>query len=132
MYKKQFKGYTTVNKTKIIKQYDIDIVKRDLLNNFYTRKGERRGDPSYGSIIWDLLFELDTSKNRKLAYEDAKKILLNEKRCKLNKLELKVYEHGYIIEATLTYKSTNERFSFTQLFNKSLASDSLPSIERGI
>ena len=36
---------------------DLELVKRDLMNTFFTRPGERLMMPTYGCGIWDLLFE---------------------------------------------------------------------------
>lgn len=44
-------------KNKNILLTDVDIVKQDLLNQIFTRKGERVRMPTFGSSIPDLLFE---------------------------------------------------------------------------
>lgn len=36
---------------------DVDLVKRDLLNHIFTRRGERLMMPNFGTTIPDLLFE---------------------------------------------------------------------------
>ena len=50
-----YKGFSTVAGVKSNQLYDLDIIKQDLINHFYTRKGERVMNPDFGSIIWDLL-----------------------------------------------------------------------------
>jgi phage baseplate assembly protein W len=53
-----FKGFSTINRQfGNFKLYDKELALRDLLNELYTRKGERLMSPSYGSIVWDLLFD---------------------------------------------------------------------------
>lgn len=53
-----FKGFSTINRQYgNFKLYDKELALRDLLNELYTRKGERLMSPSYGSIVWDLLFD---------------------------------------------------------------------------
>tara|TARA_S200002703_G_C3607093_1_gene186466 strand:- start:106 stop:483 length:378 start_codon:yes stop_codon:yes gene_type:complete len=42
---------------KSFKLTDVDIVKQDILNHIFTRKGDRRGLATFGTIIQDLLFE---------------------------------------------------------------------------
>ena len=52
----KIKGLSTVDKVRApYTLVDSALVKRDLLNTFYTKKGERLMRPNYGSIIWDLL-----------------------------------------------------------------------------
>lgn len=64
-----FQGFST--KTDQIfpaRLYDIDLAKQDLLNEIYTRKGERVMEPQFGSIVWELLFDPMSEQ----AHEDIK------------------------------------------------------------
>ena len=49
-----FKGWQQ-NKSFVLT--DVDIVKQDLLNHIFTRRGSRVGQRGFGTIIQDLLFE---------------------------------------------------------------------------
>jgi len=50
-----FRGFSSVEKiTPTTEITDIDLVKRDLLNHFFTMKGERVMRPEFGSSIWEL------------------------------------------------------------------------------
>lgn len=49
-----FKNWET-NKTFVLT--DVDLVKQDLLNHIFTRRGERVGMRDFGTDIQDLLFE---------------------------------------------------------------------------
>ncbi len=52
-----FIGYSSVDrKFGNFTLKDVELAKRDLLNHFYTRKGERLGEPEFGSIIQDMVF----------------------------------------------------------------------------
>ena len=52
-----FKGFSSIGQTwGKLKIYDLDLAKRDLLNELYTRKGERLMAPQFGCIVWDVLF----------------------------------------------------------------------------
>jgi len=42
---------------KSFKLTDVELVKRDLMNHIFTRRGERVGQRGFGTIIQDLLFE---------------------------------------------------------------------------
>ena len=55
-------GFSTVDKVKApYSLVDGDVIVRDLLNEFYTKKGERLMRPNFGSVIWDLLMNPNTS-----------------------------------------------------------------------
>ena len=49
-----FKGWQQ-NKSFILT--DVDIVKQDLLNHIFTRRGDRVGQRGFGTVIQDLVFE---------------------------------------------------------------------------
>ena len=47
-----FQGFSTkTNQFFPDRLYDIDLAKQDLLNEIYTRKGERVMEPQFGSIV---------------------------------------------------------------------------------
>ena len=51
-----FKGFSTIDKIRApYSLFDQELIKRDLLNEFQTRRGERLMKPNFGSIIHDLL-----------------------------------------------------------------------------
>ena len=54
-----YKGFSFKNwqKTKSFTVTDVDLVKQDLLNHIFTRKGQRVGLRGFGTSIEDLLFE---------------------------------------------------------------------------
>ena len=74
--------------------YDTDAIKRDLLNHFHTRKGERVMNPEFGSVIWDMLYENMTEANIELIIEDSKNIINSDPRIKLQDISIDVFEHG--------------------------------------
>ena len=79
-----YSGYSSVANTEIeTRLHDLDLVKQDLMNHFHTRIGERVGRPNWGSIIWDLLFDLGDSRTEALIVQDAKRIFGEEPRVKV-------------------------------------------------
>ena len=54
-----YKGFSFKNwqKNKSFRLTDVELVKQNLLNNLFTRPGERVGQGNYGTSIQDLLFE---------------------------------------------------------------------------
>lgn len=83
--------------------YDIALVKQDLQNAINTRKGERLMNPEYGSIIWDLLFELKTPSIITEIENDLKRIIESEPRVLLQQMQIVEQEHGYIGLITLYF-----------------------------
>lgn len=54
-----YKGYSSFEfqKNKSFKLQDIELVKMDLLNHIFTKKGTRVMMPTFGSVIPELVFE---------------------------------------------------------------------------
>jgi len=54
-----YKGYSTFEyeRNKSLKITDLELVKLDILNQIFTRKGERVMMPNFGSIVPDIVFE---------------------------------------------------------------------------
>ena len=79
----KFKGFNTIGRVKA--PYTItdgELIKRDLLNQFYTKLGERVMRPNYGSIIWDLLMDPSTADLDKKIQKDIDKILIDVEKLK--------------------------------------------------
>lgn len=90
-----FVGFSTVNNNKA--PYTLtgsELVKRDLLNELYTKKGERVMNPKFGSIIWDILMEPNSSKLKKDVEEDINAIFNRDPRVKVNKINVVVLDHS--------------------------------------
>ena len=104
--------------------FDVELVKQDLMNNFMTSKGEVITDPSYGSIIWDMLFELSTEENINLMKNDSIAIFQAEKRVTLLSLDITPSSDttmpGYTLTANLQYNGLGVAGTFTANFFKNL------------
>lgn len=50
-------SFSNFTRNKSIKLYDVELVKKDLLNHIFTRRGERVKMFTYGTRIPDLVFE---------------------------------------------------------------------------
>ena len=116
---KYFIGYSTVGKrVPETRLYDIELIKRDLLNQFMTRKGERVMNPDFGSIIWSMLFEPFTENNKQIIIEDVKRIISEEPRVNLVDLNVEESEHGITVDALLNYQPFNLTDSLYALFTR--------------
>ena len=110
----RYKGFSSNETKNNFKLYDIELVKRDLMNNFYIRKGEKLENPNFGTIIWDMLFENFTSEVRRLITEDVEQIINYDPRVKVNTLTIDSTDQGIRIQADVVYLpfNINERMTF--------------------
>jgi len=105
------------------KVYDVDLIKQDLLNRINTRKGDRLMDPTFGSIIWDLIFE---HKNEFIVNEinrDITSIVAADPRLTLQQLVIQEQEYGYVANLTLFFNGVNITSQLKIEFNQNLSSN---------
>lgn len=121
---RKFKGYSTVGKTHgSFKLYDIELAKRDLLNEFYTRKGSRLMSPQFGSIIWDLLFDPLTEETLTIVREDCVRIVSRDPRMELVNVQADEDEHTIYVLLNLRYKPTATVTDLLLTYNRDVISD---------
>ena len=113
-----YKGFNSANNKTNFKSYDIDLVKQDLINHFYIRKGEKLMNPEFGTAIWDLLFEPFTDEVKDLITKDVEAIINYDPRIAIDSVVIDSTDQGIRIEAVLTYIPFNIRERMTFDFDK--------------
>jgi len=99
-----FKGFSTVDRIRApYTLTDRELVKRDLLNIFYTRKGERLMRPNHGSIIWDLLMEPADPSVEQDIRDDVALIVGKDPRVQLLDTKVTFLDHALRVDITLRY-----------------------------
>ena len=103
-----FKGFSTVDKIRApYSLFDQELIKRDLLNEFYTRKGERLMKPNFGCIIWDLLMEPEDSVTEDDIRDDITRICDKDPREAVKDIIIYSADHTVRAEVILNYVQTN-------------------------
>lgn len=121
---RKFKGYSTINKTwGNFKLYDIELAKRDLLNEFHTRKGERLMSPQFGSIVWDLLFDPLTDEIITAIKSDCVRIVSKDPRLDVISIDVIDNEHTIIVTIILKYVPTATESELVAVFNRNLTAE---------
>jgi len=83
--------------------YDINLAKRDLLNHFYTKQGERVMAPLFGSKIWEYLFEPMTSDLVKKVQDDVIRVISQDPRWKLLSVDVSSSDHQLLVRIISEY-----------------------------
>jgi phage baseplate assembly protein W len=105
---RSYKGFSTVNTNSVNGSlYDLALIKQDLINQFYIRKGEKLENPEFGTIIWDMLFEPLTEQVKSLIVNDVTVIVNSDPRIKSIQTIVTQLEMGLQIELTLMYLPYN-------------------------
>jgi phage baseplate assembly protein W len=108
MVTKMYRGFSTVSTaTENYNLYDFDLIKQDLLNHFYIRQGERLMNPTFGTIIWDLLFEPLTPQVKDLILQNVNKIINYDPRVQAENVIITSYDTGLQLQVTLKYVPYN-------------------------
>jgi phage baseplate assembly protein W len=110
----KYKGFSSKETKNNFKSYDIDLVKQDLLNHFYIRKGEKLENPNFGTIIWDILFDQFTPDLKDLISKDVEQIINYDPRIAVTAITIDTTDQGIRIEADIVYLPFNisERMTF--------------------
>lgn len=105
---KTYKGFSTVSgDSKSYSLYDLALIKQDIINHFHIRQGERLENPTFGTIIWDLLFEPLTEDVKQMIILNVQDIINYDPRVSSDEIIVTTYESGIQIECKLTYQPYN-------------------------
>jgi len=109
-----YKGFSSSEVNSNYKLYDIDLVKQDLLNHFYIRKGEKLENPEFGTVIWDMIFEQFTEDVKRIIAKDVEDIINYDPRIAVNEIQIDSTDQGIRIQADIVYIpfNINERMTF--------------------
>ena len=113
-----YRGFSSVAGVKSNQLYDVALIKQDLLNHFYTRKGERVMDPEFGSIIWDLLYEPIDESTKEDLIEDCKTIIASDPRVQLIDLILDDVGNGIRVDIQLNVLPFNQQATMRVNFER--------------
>ena len=104
MAKNLYKGisFNNFSKNKSIKLYDVELIKKDSLNNIFTRRGERVKMFSYGTRIPDLVFEQLDDVALNIVEEDLTAVVTGEPRVELIDMRVVPLYDRRVIIASLT------------------------------
>lgn len=99
-----YRGISTTDlNTKEFKIYDLGLIKQDIVNHFHIRLGEKLENPSFGTIIWDVLYEPFTDSLKDAIVKNVTEIVNYDPRVTVDKIVVDTYESGIQIQCELTY-----------------------------
>jgi phage baseplate assembly protein W len=100
-----YKGFSTVGQVRApYTLIDGDLIKADLLNELYTKRGERVMRPTYGTRIWDILMNpLDQYVVSEIK-EEIERVVGKDTRVEMTDLFTDVLDHTIRITLHLKFK----------------------------
>jgi phage baseplate assembly protein W len=116
---KTYKGFSTISSaSKNGALYDLELIKQDLINHFHIKKGEKLENPTFGTIIWDMLFEPLTDQLKQLITNDVNVIINSDPRIKVLSSVITQVDKGIQLEFTLLYIPYNIQQSMQFTFDQ--------------
>jgi phage baseplate assembly protein W len=104
-----YKGVSTVNNNfGSIKLTDTDLIKRDLLNHFAIRKGEKLMNAEFGTSLRDLIMDPLTEETKALIVQEVDDVIKNDPRVRSEGVTIDEYEGGLRIEMSIRYVINNQ------------------------
>ena len=93
-----FIGFNTQNQFKKFTLVDGELIKRDLLNAFNIIQGQLPGRPSYGTTLWDFLFENQDQVTMAAILREVQRVAGGDPRVYLTDANVFPQENGVLIE----------------------------------
>jgi len=103
----RYRGFSTINQIKKFRLTDVELVKRDLINHFSIKKGQKLMNPNFGSIIWNMLYEPMTADVEATIIDDVKRIVNYDPRLRVDGVLINEFEYGLQIQIDLTFLPGN-------------------------
>lgn len=98
--------------------YDLELIKRDLYNHFYTRIGERVMRPEFGSRLWEFVMEPNIDTVRGLIISEVERVVNLDNRLEPRKTTLYSSDHTVVVQMELLYRPTKSIENFSLEFDK--------------
>jgi len=114
-----YKGFSTVGNKFSSKLTDTDLIKRDLLNHFAIRKGEKLMNGDFGTSIRDLIMDPLTEDIKATIVQEVNIVIQNDPRVVSEGITIDEYENGIQIEMTLRYVIDNQTENLMVKFDRS-------------
>ena len=104
-----YKGFSTIsNNFGSSKLTDTDLIKRDLLNHFAIRKGEKLMRGNFGTSLRDLIMDPLTDETKAIVIQEVNAVIENDPRVRSEGITLDEYENGLQIEMSVRYVIDNQ------------------------
>jgi len=113
-----YRGFSTLQSLKKYNLTDFTLAQQDLQNYFNIRKGSKLMNPSFGTIIWDQLFEPLNDTTQDIITSDIKRIVSYDPRLRVNSVTVNQQSNGIQIQISLTYVPTDQTNLMELNFNR--------------
>jgi phage baseplate assembly protein W len=118
-------GVVSKKQGKKFRLVDEQLVVQDLINALNINRGEKIGNPKYGTTLWSFIFEPNTSDTQSQLEDEIRRVANLDPRLILNSVRSYPQEHGILIELELAIAPFNQAQFINVFFNQETTSASL-------
>jgi len=102
---------------KKFKLVDEQLVIQDFINALNIRVGEKVGQPSYGTTLWDFVFEPNTADVSTALQNEIRRVAGLDSRININTMRAWQREEGILVEVQLSINPFNNPGDISIVFN---------------
>jgi hypothetical protein len=103
-----FIGFNTQGQFKKFTLTDSALIKRDLLNALNIRQGQVPGRPQVGTILWDSLFDNQSSETEQSIINEIQRVAGGDPRLQISQVEVFPQENGMLIQIEILLVPSTE------------------------
>jgi len=96
---------------------DEQLVIQDLVNALNIRRGEKVGKPSYGTTLWDFVFDPNTSDVQTAIQNEVRRVAGLDPRLTINTILVSPRDNGILIEVQLSISPYNNAGDLALFFD---------------
>jgi len=96
---------------------DEQLVIQDLVNALNIRKGEKVGQPNYGTTLWDFVFEPNTRDVTQRLENELQRVVSQDPRLNVNRIRAYPRENGILVELELAVTPFNNAGDLNLFFD---------------
>lgn len=102
---------------KKFKLVDQPLVVQDFVNALNIRKGEKVGNPGYGTTLWDFVFEPNTRDVQFQLEDEIRRVARQDPRLIVNSVKAYPQDNGILLEVELAISPFNQVQLLSVFFN---------------
>lgn len=109
----------SINPGKKFKLTDENLVIRDFINALNIRQGEKVGQPSYGTTLWNFVFEPNTPDMQFALDNEIRRVASQDPRILINYVKAYPQENGILMEVQMGVQPFNQALLLSVFFDSS-------------
>jgi phage baseplate assembly protein W len=113
-----FIGFNTQGQYKKFTLVDADLIKRDLLNAFNIRQGQLPGRPSYGTVLWDYVFESQVNETEQAIVAEIQRVAGGDPRLQVGEVNIFPQQNGLLLDVEIVLLPSTEAERLSIFFDQ--------------